>query len=342
MCCSGPDVPDPDPNVGEAQKQLADLAVRQQNWYETNIAPKVLDQLDQSLVISKQQADKNAEMQDYQKGLTEKYDQRYWNTQVPLEDQLISEAKAYNTEGERERMAGEAAADNSQAFANSQAQLGRGLRSMGVNTGSAAAISAMTDMQTTRALSEVNARNKTREAARQLGWTKLGEAAALGRGLPSFGATSAGLSGAAGSAALGAGTAGLGATGTAAGIGNSAATTAGGLYSSSGQLGVANYNAQVNAANVSAQNDPFNTILGAAAGVGTSWALGKFSDRRLKTDVRLIGVRDDGLGVYSYRYVWGGPTQVGVMADEVRGVYPHAVARIGGYDAVDYAALGGK
>lgn len=272
MCCDA-DVPEADPRIGMAQDKLADLATRQQDWYETNIAPKMLDQLDQSLVISKQQADKNSEMQDYQKGLTEKYDKRYWDTQVPLEDQLISEAKAYNTEGERERMAGEAAADNAQGFANSQAQLGRGLRSMGVNSGSAAAISAMTDMQTSRALGEVNARNKTREAARQLGWTKMGEAAALGRGLPGFGATSASLSGAAGGAALGAGQAGLGATGTAAGIGNGAATTAGGLYSASGQLGVANMNAQTQAAQVQAQNDPFNTILGAAAGVGTSWGL---------------------------------------------------------------------
>lgn len=342
MCMDGPDMPDPDPSIGESQKKLADLAVRQQDFYEQNLAPKVLSQLDQSLQISKQQADAASEMQDYQKGLMERYDKRYWDTQVPLEDQLIGEAKAYNTEAERERMAGEAGADNAQAFANSQSQLSRGLRGLGVNTGSAAAVSALTDMQTARALGEVNARNKTREAARQLGWTKLGEAAALGRGLPSFGATSAGLSSGAGSAAVGAGTTGLGAVGQASGISNGATQTAGGLYGTVGSLGAQSYNTQVQAASAAAANDPFNTILGAAAGVGTSWALGKFSDRRLKTDIQLLGMRADGLGVYSFRYKWGGPKHIGVMADEVRNVYPAAVTRVGAYDVVDYAALGGN
>ena len=34
------------------------------------------------------------------------------------------------------------------------------------------------------------------------------------------------------------------------------------------------------------------------------------SDRRLKTDIRLIGMLDDGLKVYSYRYKSGGPVKL--------------------------------
>lgn len=276
MCCDGPDTPDPDPRVGQAQDKLADLAIRQQDYYEKNFAPKVLSQLDQSIRISEDQARKQAELQDFQTGLMRKYDDRYWGTQVPLEDELISEARKFNTVAERERMAGEAGADVEQTGAMARENLGLQLRGMGINPGSAAAISAMADMESQTQLAKAGAFNKTRTAARELGWTKLGEAAALGRGLPSFGSTSASLASGAGGAALGAGQAGLGAVGQASGISNGAYGAAGGLWSQAGNLGVANYNAQVNAANVKASNDPFNTILGAAAGVGTKFALNKW------------------------------------------------------------------
>lgn len=41
-----------------------------------------------------------------------------------------------------------------------------------------------------------------------------------------------------------------------------------------------------------------------------------FSDERLKTNIKRIGATDEGQPIYSYNYIWGGPTQVGVMAQE--------------------------
>jgi len=49
------------------------------------------------------------------------------------------------------------------------------------------------------------------------------------------------------------------------------------------------------------------------------------SDRRAKTDIKRIGTADNGLGLYLYRYRSGGPFQIGVMADEVKHIAPHAV-----------------
>jgi hypothetical protein len=63
------------------------------------------------------------------------------------------------------------------------------------------------------------------------------------------------------------------------------------------------------------------------------------SDRRLKTDVRLIRRRKDGLGIYAYRYLWDPPEvrRVGVMADEVKKVRPDLVVnRPDGFKAVLY------
>lgn len=79
---------------------------------------------------------------------------------------------------------------------------------------------------------------------------------------------------------------------------------------------------------------------GAMAGssIGSSMG-GMFSDRRLKRNIKQIGKADNGLNIYSYNYVWGGPAQIGYMADEVQKVSPHAVGDSGGYLTVDYAKV---
>jgi hypothetical protein len=65
------------------------------------------------------------------------------------------------------------------------------------------------------------------------------------------------------------------------------------------------------------------------------------SDRRLKLDIERIGCLPIGVGVYRYRYLWDAPhvIRMGVMADEVLGVAPHAVDEREGYLAVDYATI---
>ena len=68
------------------------------------------------------------------------------------------------------------------------------------------------------------------------------------------------------------------------------------------------------------------------------------SDIRLKRDITLLGRLDDGLGLYSYRYLWSDTVHVGVMAQEVALIRPDAVVRgdLDGYLRVDYSRLGLK
>lgn len=78
-------------------------------------------------------------------------------------------------------------------------------------------------------------------------------------------------------------------------------------------------------------------LLSAAASAKTA---GLFSDERLKTDIRKVGEDADGLGVYEYRYIWGGPVQRGVMAQEVANIRPWALgAEKAGFMTVHYGAL---
>ncbi len=74
---------------------------------------------------------------------------------------------------------------------------------------------------------------------------------------------------------------------------------------------------------------------GGGGGGGGGW-----SDRRLKRDIRRIGTSASGLAVYSFRYVWGGPVMVGVMAQDLLATRPDAVLTgAGGYLMVDYAKI---
>jgi hypothetical protein len=95
-----------------------------------------------------------------------------------------------------------------------------------------------------------------------------------------------------------------------------------------------------NLAGWNAQQAQDNAFMGGLFGLGSA-GLGmfKFSDRRLKTDIERIGQLPSGLPVYAYRYVWGGPRQVGVMAQEARELFPDAVADLGGFLAVDYGKV---
>lgn len=79
-------------------------------------------------------------------------------------------------------------------------------------------------------------------------------------------------------------------------------------------------------------NNMFGTVLSAGLGLA-----GLFSDRRLKTDITPIGLADNGLTIYSYRYVDSPEYHLGFMADEVEKVMPEAVTEDpSGYKMVNY------
>lgn len=109
--------------------------------------------------------------------------------------------------------------------------------------------------------------------------------------------------------------------------GTTTSSTSGGGNGGAGLLGGALAGAQLGGMFGSA---------GMGAGLGGLLAL---SDRRAKTDIEAVGKLDNDLTVYRYRYKAGGPLMLGVMADEVKQVKPHAVTHVDGLDYVNYGAL---
>lgn len=90
------------------------------------------------------------------------------------------------------------------------------------------------------------------------------------------------------------------------------------------------YNNQMNAYNQ--KQSQMGDMFGTAANMAMM-----FSDRRLKTDIKKIGKSDKGQNIYSYRYKAGGPSVIGMMAQEVEKTNPEAVAtHESGFKMVDY------
>ena len=69
------------------------------------------------------------------------------------------------------------------------------------------------------------------------------------------------------------------------------------------------------------------------------------SDARLKTDIRLVSIREDGIKLYAFRYLWSDETYVGVMAQDLVNDPARRAAVVTmahGLYAVDYRVLGLK
>lgn len=100
------------------------------------------------------------------------------------------------------------------------------------------------------------------------------------------------------------------------------------------------YKAQVDANNVANANSA--AAFKGAMSIGTM----AMSDRRAKTEIKLIGKHPLGIGWYSWVYTVGdfiGQKWQGVMADELKKVLPEAVVTFSdGFDRVNYLLIGGK
>jgi len=120
------------------------------------------------------------------------------------------------------------------------------------------------------------------------------------------------------------------------------ATTSGADYLSAAQMG---YNAQMGDFNArQAAQANFNQGL---MGLGSAGIM-RYSDPRLKQNIKAVGVLPNGLTLYSFEYkdeikqhpLAGEGVHVGVMADEVEQVFPYAVSTLDdGYKVVNYGLL---
>lgn len=93
------------------------------------------------------------------------------------------------------------------------------------------------------------------------------------------------------------------------------------------------------------QNNVYNTQTGAANSANSGMAsilAALLSDRRVKTNIKQIGMHECGVPLYSYNYATGEPG-FGVLADELEKVMPDAVWKdANGLQMVNYGAISRK
>lgn len=86
-----------------------------------------------------------------------------------------------------------------------------------------------------------------------------------------------------------------------------------------------------------------SSAISGTIGLGLSAGGIYFSDGRVKENVERVGATPNGLGIFTFNYIWNDPSvvRIGVMAQEVRERFPEAVSR--GEDGilmVDYSKIG--
>lgn len=256
-----------------------------------------------------------------------------------MQDQLVQDAKSFDSEAKANELARKAQASVQQSFDNTEAQQMRSLSRMGVNPNSGKFAAMSNQNSLAKASASAGAANNARTQAEDMGYKLTDRATNALAGYPSLGMTATGQ---------GAQYGGLGLNTVNAGLqGMNSGFSQGAIAAGSSAQGYGNIWGQQNDAYQASQNasNAASAGLGQAVGtLGTMWAMNGFpSDRRLKTEIKAVGSDErTGLTLYQFRYIDGGDTVYqGVMADEVAVRYPDAVVQMpDGYQAVNYAALG--
>jgi hypothetical protein len=263
--------------------------------------------------------------QDQQMRQAQDYYDYQQQTFRPVEQGLVRDAERFNTEGYREQLAGQAAAATGKAFGVMQDATGRAMASRGVNPNSGAGLALQSQNMLGLAAQRANAMTGARTQAEQLGFARRMDVTGLGRNL-------AGASTAAYGGATGAGTAGINTAMAPGSQRMTGMTQAGQTYG-----GILNSQTSAYNAGMAQQGLDVGGIMQGGAALYTA------SDRRLKTNIELVG-RDERtmLPLYEFEYINGsGRRFLGVMAQDVLKTYPDMVFTMpDGYMAVNYAGLG--
>lgn len=257
-----------------------------------------------------------------------------------IQDKIAEDATAFDEEGRRRELAGEAGSDINQAFSSAAAQQQRQQQRMGVNPSSGAALAASNQAATSKALALAQAGTAAGRQAKAEGYALADRANNTLAGYPasvgSSAVTGAGL-GASGLTMANAGLAGL----------NSGFSAAGGQAGAMGQNATGMFNAQANYKNnqdqLAAQSDPWAAVGGAVMKFAMSDVNAKRKFTGLRPGEALEKVASIPVSEWQYKGDSaaddGGKRHVGPMAQDVQRALGDDVAPDG--KAIDLVSMNG-
>lgn len=329
--------PPPDPRLVEAQ--LKSMGI------QDSAIQRILDTSESMIPLQREQT--QFALDTGRQAVSEAKEDRSWMLTrramlSGVQDRLVDDANKFDSKARADEFASEASADANAAISNARAQSSRAMARMGIVPGSGRAEAADARSVLGEAAMLAGAKNNARRSARAEGYALTDRATNALAGYPAMSAAASGQG--ASIAAGGVGTVNAGVGGMSSGFGT-AANVAASMGANATNMWGAQAGYKTNQDQIAASNNPLNTILGAAAGVGAQWAAGRItSDRRLKTDIKAVGVDErTGLTLYEFNYLndASGRRWRGVMADEVERVDRDAVVYDDmGFASVNYARLG--
>lgn len=278
-----------DPAIGESMTKMANLMEQQNNWYTNTYYPW----LKQQIQLQNDQADEDYNFQvdnanwwkDYYTTQSEKQDaksdelyNRYKTYFKPVEDQLVKEAKEYNTSTKAQTEAQNAIDTTNGSYDAQRQALNMRMKSYGIDTNSGLYSEQARASNINQAAAATTAANQARQSAIDLGWQKQLQLSQLGSG---YLGTSVNLSNLANSTA----TTGSSASNAALATAQATGQTALGNSLNFGQIGLNSYQTMSNAwgqyGNMGQQKTNYNQQVqnakdsaSAAQAQGTATAIG--------------------------------------------------------------------
>lgn len=256
---SGSSAPPPDPKLIAAQIRGIDT--------QNELIGMIMSQSERMAPLQEQQMRQAINAQDLAQ--KQSLEDRNWmltrrGALSGLQDSLIDEANAFDTDARREQLAGEAMGDVNQAFSNTRDQALRSMSRMGVNPNDGRFASTQNQLQAQQALALATAANKTREAARQEGFNMKSQVMNALAGYPAMGMQATG-------AAAGYGLQGM--TAAAQGLQGMNSGYAQALQGAANMTGSASgaMNAQTQAYTAAQGDDPTGSIIGAVGGIAVAF-----------------------------------------------------------------------
>ncbi|MEJ5151257.1 hypothetical protein [Comamonas sp. MYb396] len=178
----GTSTPAPDPRLVEAQVRnlgVQDDMIQQIIQNSNDMAPVQKEQTQFALDTARQSWEQSQADREYAIGRRDQL--------TGLQDTMIQDAKTFNTEAKREELAGQAAADVSQAYTSAQRTQAAEMARMGVNPADGKYGSMSNALSATTALASASAKNGARTAARQEGQMLTDRASNALAGYPAMG-----------------------------------------------------------------------------------------------------------------------------------------------------------
>lgn len=301
--------PEPDPRIGEAAMKQAEIADRAQIAAE-GFAEQQLD-------LSREYMSWMQDRAAVTDGWAAEDRARYTDTFIPLQDDWIAEAQAYDSPERKAMAADEAVADVRQQFALGRQQNERQMAAVGVNPNSGRYQSSTNRLQTTESLAAAGAANAARRNTEAVGRSLRASSVDMGRGLAVNPGTSFQLASNAGGTGFNAGMNGVS---SAAGMVSGGAQTA--MQGQSNLAGTLNNQHQNKMAAWQASQ---NTLSSIAGGIGTGVGYLAFgSSKDMKTAKRkpmsvLDAVRDMPVEEWEYKQGMGdggGKKHIGPYAED--------------------------